>query len=48
MGTSPMTTPPRVNNKVTIATSPGPSHESDDDFDNEPRMVDVATSISFR
>lgn len=46
MGTSPMTTPPRGNSKVTMATSPLGSQGSGE-FD-EPKFIDVATSVSYR
>lgn len=46
MGTSPMSTPPH-GNKVTMATSPNLSEHSDESDDGR-KLVDVATSISYR
>ncbi|XP_053387480.1 uncharacterized protein LOC123541738 isoform X2 [Mercenaria mercenaria] len=45
MGASPLGTPPR-NNKVTVATSPARSVDTGDS--DIPRLIDVATSISYR
>ncbi|XP_060602104.1 protein hinderin-like isoform X4 [Ruditapes philippinarum] len=45
MGTSPIATPPR-SNKVNTATSPSRSVDTADS--DVPRLVDVATSISYR